>query len=162
MTSILPYKDAWRDPAFWIATWFGSGLIPFAPGTWGTLAALPFGWWLYSAGGAPALLLGACVALVAGVWASNRYMAQTGRHDPGAVVIDEVAGVWITLAALPVGAAWYFWAIAFVLFRFFDILKPWPIRSLDRNVGGGWGVMLDDIVAGLFGAVVLWGIAHVL
>ena len=161
MTTFFPWKDAWRDPAFWIATWFGSGLIPFAPGTWGTVAALPFGWALYCAGGAPALLLGALVALGTGVWASNRYMAQTGRHDPGTIVIDEVAGVWITLAALPEGAAWYFWLIAFTLFRFFDIVKPWPIRSLDRNLGGGWGVMLDDIVAGLFGAAALWGIVHV-
>lgn len=158
----LPWPGAWRDPAFWIATWGASGLLPRAPGTWGTLTALPFGWLLLEAGGPHALLIGVLAALFGGVWASERYMARTGAHDPGSVVIDEVAGMWLTLFAMPLGAPWYFWVAAFGLFRLFDILKPWPISLIDRKAGGGWGVMLDDIVAGIYAAAVLWGAIYVL
>lgn len=157
----LPWPGAWRDPAFWIATWGGSGLLPRAPGTWGTLAALPFGWLLLEFGGPQALLIGVLASLFAGVWASERYMAHTGAHDPGSVVIDEVAGMWLTLFAMPIGAAWTYWLAAFALFRLFDILKPWPISLIDRRAGGGWGVMLDDIVAGIYAAAVLWGVIYV-
>ena len=163
MTSpmLWPWPGAWHDPTFWIATGGGSGLLPKAPGTWGSLAALGIGWLIYAGGGPLAIGLGALAALLIGVWASARYMRHSGDHDPGAIVIDEFAGQWITLVAMPVAASPVYWATAFVLFRLFDILKPWPIGVIDRAVKGGWGVMLDDVVAGLYAAILLWGASHV-
>lgn len=147
------------DPAILLATWFGAGLIRPAPGTWGTLAALPPAWALWSVGGVAALLLGAGAALAAGVWAAQRYAAQTGEHDAGAVVIDEVAGMWLTLVFVPATPSW--WIAAFFAFRAFDILKPWPIGWADRRVKGGVGVMLDDILAGAMAGASLLLIAEV-
>ncbi|RMF08765.1 MAG: phosphatidylglycerophosphatase A [Alphaproteobacteria bacterium] len=157
----LPWPGAWRDPAFWIATGCGSGLLPKAPGTWGTLVALALGWCLHGAGGPLAMGLAAVGALLIGVWASERYMRRTATHDPGAIVIDEFAGQWLALVAMPAGGGPVHWAAAFILFRIFDILKPWPIGVLDRRIKGGWGVMLDDIAAGAYAALVLWGGSHV-
>ena len=146
-------------PATLIATWFGVGLIRDAPGTWGSLAALPCAAGLYLLGG-PWLLAGATgLVVMAGVWASGRYAAALGSGDPGAVVVDEVAGQWLALVPLPLDSWWY--AAAFALFRLFDIAKPWPIGWLDRSLGGGLGIMADDLVAGLAagavaGALLLW------
>ncbi|MEX1147813.1 MAG: phosphatidylglycerophosphatase A [Sphingomonadales bacterium] len=159
---IWPWKGAARDPAFWIATWGASGLIPKAPGTWGSLAALVVGYAVHAAWGTTGLAIGAGLALAAGMWASARYMEQTKSHDPGAVVIDEVVGMWIALLALPAFPAVWHWAAAFVLFRIFDILKPWPIGVIDRHAPGAWGVMMDDVVAGIFAAAILWGLIYVL
>ena len=142
-----------RDPAILIATWFGAGLLPKAPGTWGSLFALPFAWLMVAAGGAP-LLGGAVVVLFfIGWWASSRYIEQSGIADPGSVVVDEVAGQWLTLVAVPLDPLLYL--IGFLLFRIFDIIKPWPVSWADRRVGGGLGVMLDDILAGLYALAAL-------
>ncbi len=139
--------------ALWLATWFGTGLLPGAPGTWGSLAALPFAWALTSLGG-PWLLLGAAVLVfVAGLWASARYMQAVGVHDPGAVVIDEVAGQWLTLTVAPLEPLAYL--LGFVLFRIADVLKPWPASWLDRRVGGAFGVMIDDVAAAIYAGAVL-------
>jgi phosphatidylglycerophosphatase A len=144
-------------PVTLIATWFGAGLIRGAPGTWGSLAALPCAAGLHLLGG-PWLLAGATgLAALAGIWASARYAAALGSGDPGAVVIDEVAGQWLALLPLPLDLWWY--AAAFALFRLFDIAKPWPIGWLDRNVHGGLGIMADDLAAGLAAgalAAALW------
>lgn len=158
---LWPWPGAWRDPAFWIATGGGSGLLPKAPGTWGSLAALGLGWIIYASWGPLAIGLGAVAALFLGVWASERFMRRTGAHDPGAIVIDEFAGQWLALVAMPAAGGLIHWAAAFVLFRIFDILKPWPVGLLDRRVKGGWGVMLDDVAAGLYAALALWGISYV-
>jgi phosphatidylglycerophosphatase A len=139
--------------ALWLATWFGTGLLPGAPGTWGSLAALPFAWALMSFGG-PRLLLGAAaLVFVAGLWASTRYMQAVGVHDPGAVVIDEVAGQWLTLTVAPLEPLAYL--LGFVLFRIADVLKPWPASWLDRRVGGAFGVMIDDVAAAIYAGAVL-------
>ena len=139
--------------ALWLATWFGTGLLPGAPGTWGSLAALPFAWALTSLAG-PRLLLGAAVLVfVAGLWASARYMRAVGVHDPGAVVIDEVAGQWLTLTVAPLEPLAYL--LGFVLFRIADVLKPWPASWLDRRVGGAFGVMIDDVAAAIYAGAVL-------
>jgi phosphatidylglycerophosphatase A len=136
------------DPAHLLATWFGAGRLPRAPGTWGSLAALPFAAALAWLGG-PWLVLLATLALFGlGVWASNRYMAAYGLHDPAAVVVDEVVGQWLTLALLPLTPIAYL--MGFVLFRIADMLKPWPAAWIDRTVAGGVGVMLDDVVAGVY------------
>jgi phosphatidylglycerophosphatase A len=143
-------------PAALLATWFGSGLLPWAPGTWGSLAALPFGAGLAWAGGPWALLAGAVAVFVIGLWASERYATASGRADPGAVVIDEVAGQW--LALIPCGLDPLLFAASFVAFRFFDIAKVWPANWLDRNLKGSFGIMADDIAAGFYAGLLCYGL----
>ncbi len=146
-------------PATLVSTWFGAGLMPKAPGTWGSAAALPFAWGLMSMGG-PVVVLAAIVAcFMIGWWASSVYVRRTGAEDPGEVVIDEVAGQWLVLLAAPLDPLSYL--VAFVLFRLFDIWKPWPVRWADRRVGGGLGIMLDDILAGLYGLGLMILLNHV-
>lgn len=143
-----------RNLAWWVATWFGSGASPKAPGTVGTLAALPFAWIIHTQLGAAALMASAVLLFFIGIWASNRYMAdQGGDHDPGAIVVDEVAGIWLLLSFIFPGVLSY--ALGFILFRLFDILKPWPISYFDRTVHGGFGVMLDDILAAFYPLVLV-------
>ncbi|GAB4139203.1 MAG: phosphatidylglycerophosphatase A [Sphingomonadales bacterium] len=157
----LPESQGWPKrpwhPVFWLSTWFGIGLLRPAPGSWGSLAALPVAYMLALAGGAMALAGAAFALFFVGLWASGRYGMMTARSDAPEVVIDEVVGQW--LALLPV-VAWacanpWLWAAAFVLFRLFDIAKPWPIGWLDRELKGGLGVMADDAVAGMATALVL-------
>ncbi|TAM96359.1 MAG: phosphatidylglycerophosphatase A [Rhodanobacteraceae bacterium] len=140
-------------PAGWIATALGAGLSPMAPGTAGSLVAL-LPWWFLLRG----LPLGwYVVVLVAGfllgVWACEVSDRRLGMHDQGALVWDEVIGMWITLLAAP--ARWWWMIVGFALFRLFDIWKPWPVRWADRRVQGGLGVMLDDVVAGIYALVAL-------
>ena len=139
-----------------LATAGGIGRLPMAPGTWGSLAALPGAVVLAVLGGPWLLALGVLVAFAAGIWAAGRYAAATGARDPGSVVIDEIAGQW--LAILPVALDWRYYVVAFVLFRFTDIFKPWPCRPAERTPGG-LGIMLDDIVAGVYAGVLTWLIA---
>ncbi len=142
-----------------VATWFGSGLLPRAPGTWGSLAALPFAvlWvWL---GGAWALSAATIAAFVVGVWASGRYATAIAAKDPGSAVIDEVAGQW--LALIPAALDWRLFVVAFVAFRAADIVKPWPARRAER-LGGGVGIMADDIVAGVYAGIVTWMVGRFL
>lgn len=142
---------------FGLATWFGAGLMPKAPGTWGSLAALPVAWLVLRYGGFWWLAAAVGLIFLVGWWASNVYVAGTSAEDPGAVVIDEVAGQWLTL--LPVAPlVWWHWVAGFVLFRFFDILKPWPVGWADRRVKGGFGVMIDDVIAGLYAGGLLYGL----
>lgn len=146
----------WFHPATLIATWFGSGLLSKAPGTWGSLAALPFGWGLAYFGGPWFLACGTIVVFLVGLWASHVYAQALGQADPGSVVVDEVAGQW--LALLPVALAPLYYPIAFIAFRFFDILKPWPVSWLDKRVKGAFGIMADDIMAGLYAAAVTYAV----
>ena len=149
---------AWHHPAHLIATWFGSGLLPKAPGTWGSAAALPFAAGLAWLGG-PWLLLAASAMLFAiGIWASERYATSAGVEDPGAVVIDEVAGQW--LALVPAATTFWLYLPGFIAFRLFDILKPWPASWADRALHGGWGIMLDDVIAGIYAALVVAGLSY--
>lgn len=147
-----------KAPETWVATWFGCGLMQPAPGTWGTLGGLPLGLILLATGGKAALAIGILLITFAGLWACKKFKSMTGTHDNGMIVVDEVVGVCITLMATTLSPVSI--VLAFCLFRIFDILKPWPISYLDKNIGGAWGVMLDDIVAGLFAAFTLWGIHH--
>lgn len=143
---------AWH-PAFLLATWFGAGLLPKLPGTWGSLAALPFAWWLASAGGVPALGLAVALLFLLGWWASSIYVERLQLDDPGSIVVDEVAGQWLVVLLAPPDVLFYF--AGFILFRIFDILKPWPVGWADRYVKGGLGVMLDDILAAAYGLAIL-------
>jgi phosphatidylglycerophosphatase A len=142
-------------PAGWIASGFGAGLSPLAPGTAGSAAALlPWlglrllPWPLY------ALALGLAFAL--GVRVADAVVAQLGIEDPGVVVWDEFVGLWIALAPLLwLPGDWRWVVAAFVLFRAFDIGKPWPVAWADRRIRGGLGVMLDDVLAGAYAAIVV-------
>jgi phosphatidylglycerophosphatase A len=136
-----------------LATWFGAGCLPKAPGTWGSLAALPLAWLLWLGGGRPLLAVAAVVVFFAGWWAAERTVATLGIPDPGSVVVDEVVGQWLVLIAAPPDLL--AWTIGFVLFRLFDIVKPWPVSWADRRIGGGLGVMLDDVLAGCYGLIAM-------
>lgn len=150
-----------KSTAKLIATFFYSGLLKPAPGTWGTLAALPVGWLLHVIGG-PVLLTGAAiVAYLVGLKATEAYTAGSDNHDPSEVVIDEVVGMWIALFPVSFGArmmgvdilALYpGWIVAFLAFRFFDITKLGPIGTADQR-GDATGVMLDDVYAGIAAAI---------
>jgi phosphatidylglycerophosphatase A len=140
-------------PAALLATGFGAGLLPGAPGTWGSLAALPCAWAIRAAGGPLALAAAAALAFALGCAAAGRVARSSGRADPGFIVIDEVAGQW--LALLPAALDWRAYAAAFLLFRIFDIAKPWPARAVERRVAGGLGIMLDDVVAALYALLLL-------
>lgn len=153
----LPPGLTLRDPATALATWFGSGLVPFASGTWGTLAALPFAWAIWTVGGWWALLAATIAVSALGVWASDRIGARTGVKDAGFVVIDEVAGMWLTLLFAPFET--WAWVLAFFLFRAADIVKPFPANWADTKLAGGIGVMADDLFAALWSGVAIWCVA---
>lgn len=140
-------------PAHFIALGFGSGLAARAPGTFGTLAALPL-YGLMQLFLSPAWIALLCLpAFVVGIWAAKRTCDDMGVHDHGAIVIDEIVAMWLVLVVAPESIAG--WLAAFILFRCFDIFKPWPINWLDARVHGGLGVMLDDLLAALYAAAVL-------
>ncbi len=138
-----------------LATWFGAGLLPKAPGTWGSLAAMPLAWIIVTYGGTVWLAFATFVVFVVGWWVSDVYVTHTGVTDPSEVVIDEVAGQWLTLLVVPPDPVLYL--AGFLLFRLFDIRKPWPVSWADNSLEGGLGVMVDDILAGLYAALFLYG-----
>jgi phosphatidylglycerophosphatase A len=156
----LPDGLPLSHPAALIATWFGTGLAPMASGTWGSLATLPPGWVLDRYFGIWGLAVGALVVTVAGIWASSMIVDRGRVRDPGLIVIDEVAGMLVTLMAAP--ATWWGYLLAFLLFRAADIVKPFPANWCDANIHGGLGVMLDDLVAGIYAAVATWLISEYL
>ena len=146
------------QPVHLLALGFGSGLAPVAPGTFGSLVGLAFALALAPLGLAWNLLA-VLVATVAGIWICGESARRLGVHDHPAIVWDEVAGMMIAMLAAP--DAWWGAPAAFVLFRIFDIAKPWPIREIDHGMGGGAGIMLDDVLAGLFAALGLLLIGYV-
>lgn len=141
------------NPAAFLAFGFGSGLSPVAPGTMGTLAAIPFALLLKML---PAAVFWAVLVLLflLGIYLCGVTGKRLGQHDPGGIVWDEMVAYWLTVAFLPVSWGWF--VAAFVLFRLFDIVKPWPIRWFERRFGGGLGIMLDDIVAALYAMLLLF------
>ena len=147
-------------PAALIATGFGLGLLPWMPGTWASLAVLPCAWFLDIGAGAVAVGTAAVIAFAAGWWASAAIVRTTKSADPGFVVIDEIAAQMCVLAAMP--RDWRFYAIAFLLFRLFDIWKPFPIGWIDRTAKGGLGVMLDDAAAAIYALALILIAAGVL
>ena len=148
----LSAKDIMSTPVLFLAFGFGSGLAKKMPGTMGTLAAIPVylafietNFWVYSA-----LTI---LVTVTGIWICEDAAKQLGEHDYGGIVWDEVAGFLITLWWVPF--SWNALLFGFILFRIFDIVKPWPIKWIDQKVDGGLGIMLDDVLAGILAAVVL-------
>ncbi|HEY5807338.1 MAG TPA: phosphatidylglycerophosphatase A [Povalibacter sp.] len=147
-----------RQPVHLLAFGFGAGLMPRAPGTFGTLIAVPivvlvmqFGWQAHVAF--------TVAAAVAGVWICGESAKRLGVHDHPGIVWDEIVGFAVTMLAAP--AKWYWLLAGFLLFRFFDILKPWPIREADHRLHGGLGIMLDDVIAGLFACAILLALTTV-
>lgn len=140
-----------------IATLFGVGRFPKAPGTVGTLATIPI-FVALSQISIIAYMTVVLIIAIVGIIAAQAYQEETGEHDRAEIVIDEVAGFLITMTMVPVH--WKTIIIGFLIFRFLDILKPWPIGMLDKNVKGGAGVMADDIVAGIIGNVIMQVLLH--
>lgn len=141
-----------RSLAQFLAFGFGSGLSPKAPGTAGTLAAIPL-YLLLSLLDLPLYSGAVVLALLAGIYLCDVASRELGVHDHPGIVWDEFVGFWITMWALPV--SWQSLLAGFLLFRLLDIAKPWPIRVLDRRVAGGFGIMVDDVVAGILSCALL-------
>lgn len=140
------------EPRRFLALGFGSGLAPAAPGTFGTLAAVPL--YLLLQPLPPLYYLAMLVVtFLLGIWLCDVTARQLGVHDHPGIVWDEFVGYWITMFAAPSGWLWV--VLGFALFRIFDVLKPWPIRWIDKKVGGGFGIMLDDVLAGVFGLALM-------
>lgn len=143
-----------------VATGFGTGYLPKAPGTWGSAAAVLLAIPILYLGGVAALAVGVLLATAVGIHATRVYTDLSGEKDPGPVVVDEFAGQWLALLVCPLEPLWLL--AGFAAFRLFDILKPPPARQIDRRMTGAVGVMLDDLVAGVYAALLVlalrWGI----
>lgn len=148
----LTAKQILYDPVLFLAFGFGSGLARKAPGTVGTLSALPI-YWLLSQTNTVIYSLVTITVCASGIWICGQASDKLGENDFGGIVWDEIAGYLVTLWGVPY--SWQAMLAGFLLFRYFDIVKPWPIRQIDKNLHGGLGIMLDDIVAGLFAAIIL-------
>ncbi len=144
-----------RRAAWVVATWFGCGLTRPAPGTVGTLGAIPL-YLLAARWGHGGVALAAAVVTGVGVWAATVVERHLGQKDPQVVVVDEVAGFLVTM--LPAAPTWRSVAAGFVVFRLLDTLKPWPIRRFEA-LEGGWGIVLDDVAAGVVGAAAMGALA---
>jgi phosphatidylglycerophosphatase A len=148
-------RIVFTDPVHFFAFGFGAGLAPLAPGTFGTAVGVLIGLGLAPLGLLPRVLLVAGICVV-GVWLCGESARRLGEHDHPGIVWDEIAGYLLAMLAAPPG---WLWILAgFCLFRLFDIWKPWPIRDLDHSLGGGIGIMLDDLVAGAYTAAVLFAL----
>ena len=153
--SLQNWEERNRSSNYWLAIWFGAGLLRPAPGTWGSLAAVFLAFLGYRFGLDLSWAVFAVLAVtVVGTVSIERIQRQSGVHDAPEIVVDEVAGQWIAvlpvfLSPVPENLVNWVWLVAFILFRLLDIWKPWPIRWVDRTVHGGFGVMLDDLIAGL-------------
>ncbi|MEM6512253.1 MAG: phosphatidylglycerophosphatase A [Pseudomonadota bacterium] len=152
MSERVSAKTVFSDPVHILAFGFGTGLSPFAPGTVGTLVALPIAWLTLDLGLASQIAV-AALLILSGIWICGESAKRIGVHDHGGIVWDEVAGMYVTLLLAPPTILG--WALAFLAFRLFDIVKPWPIRDLDHRMKGGLGIMLDDIAAALYAMILL-------
>ena len=141
------------NPVHFLALGFGSGLAPKMPGTFGTLASLPLVVLLSHYAGFSLYVFVTLLVCIAGIWICGKTAEDMRVHDDSSIVWDEVAGMLITMLAVPL--SWQTLLAGFLLFRFFDIIKPWPISYLDKYVHGGFGIMIDDVLAGLFALGVL-------
>lgn len=152
MTDKVDAGRVFKDPVLFLAFGFGSGLLPRAPGTAGTAAAIPLYLWLSQYPLTIYLAL-VCVLVITGVWICQQASARLGVHDHPGIVWDEVAGFLVSM--IPAFPSWIWLPAGFILFRLFDIWKPWPISWADRGLKGGLGIMLDDLLAGGFAALIL-------
>ena len=145
-------RQVLTDPVHILAFGFGTGLAPLAPGTFGSLLGVLLAWLTLDLG--LMTQIGCAVFLfVSGIWICGESSRRLGIHDHGGIVWDEIAAMYMVLIAAP--PTLFAWILAFGLFRAFDVVKPWPIRDLDHRLGGGLGIMLDDLVAALYAALLL-------
>jgi phosphatidylglycerophosphatase A len=151
-TPKISARTVLTDPVHLLAFGLGLGLSPVAPGTVGTLLGIVIAWLTLDLGLNVQIGL-AVVMVLAGIWICDNSSRRIGQHDPGGIVWDEIAAMYIVLLFAP--ATITAWILAFGLFRVFDIVKPWPIRDLDHSISGGLGIMLDDLVAALFAVILL-------
>jgi len=145
-------RTVMTDPVHILAFGFGTGLAPFAPGTFGSLPGILLFWLTLDFGLYVQLGIAAAMTL-AGIWICGESARRIGVHDHGGIVWDEIVGMYLTLLVAPFTV--FGWILAFALFRVMDIVKPWPIRDLDHRIGGGVGIMLDDLAAALYAAILL-------
>ena len=145
-------RTVMTDPVHILAFGFGTGLAPFAPGTFGSLPGILLFWLTLDFGLYVQLGIAAAMTL-AGIWICGESARRIGVHDHGGIVWDEIVGMYLTLLVAPFSV--FGWILAFALFRVMDIVKPWPIRDLDHRIGGGVGIMLDDLAAALYAAILL-------
>ncbi len=141
-----------KNPLHFLSLGFGSGLAPFAPGTFGTLVAIPLYWWASQLSFA-AYIITIVIGFSVGVYLCAYTSRSLGVHDHSGIVWDEIVGYFITMIAVPLDWRWVL--AGFVLFRIFDIVKPWPIRWVDKQLQGGFGIMFDDVLAGIFALLTL-------
>lgn len=155
---MLPsFSELLKHPAQLLALGFGSGLAPKAPGTFGTLAAVPF-YLMFSSALLEWQLLIVVASFFAGIYLCNVTATALGVHDHPAIVWDEFVGFWLTMLALPllgVSLDWLLLLLGFIFFRLFDIIKPWPILWVDQKIHGGFGIMFDDVLAGVYAGLLL-------
>lgn len=148
----LRFKDILQNPVLLLAYGFGVGLAPKMPGTWGSLLALPLYWLLQNLSLLPYLVV-LLLLTIAGSWLCGQAAADVGVDDPGGIVLDEMIGLLFVFIGL--SFSWYTVLVGFLLFRLFDIFKPWPIGWLDKKIKGGVGIMLDDVLAGVCSCLLL-------
>lgn len=158
MESELRARLSLRNPVHFLALGFGSGLAQKMPGTFGTLAAFPLVAMVAAFGSIYTFVAVTLMVSVVGIWLCGRTAEDMGVHDHGAIVWDEVAGMFIAMLLVPL--SWTNLLVAFALFRVFDILKPWPISVLDKKLHGGLGIMLDDVLAGAVACVMMHVLLH--
>ncbi|ADZ89799.1 phosphatidylglycerophosphatase A [Marinomonas mediterranea] len=151
MSNKIP-SSIWRNPIHFLAFGLGSGAAPKAPGTFGTLAAIPLYLLMQDLSNTVYFAVLVITSIV-GIYLCGKTSKDLGVHDHSGIVWDEFVGYWITMWMAPTG--WEYIIVGFVLFRFFDVLKPWPISFIDKRVHGGFGIMLDDIIAGIFAFALL-------
>ena len=144
--------SVWRNPIHFLAFGFGSGASPVAPGTAGTAMAVLI-YLLLPAMNTVSYSVFVLVSLIIGIWLCGKTSRDLGVHDHGGIVWDEFTGFWLTMLMAPPG--WIYVIVGFLLFRFFDIVKPWPIRWVDRQIHGGFGIMMDDVLAGVMAMICL-------
>ena len=145
-------RSVLTDPVNFLAFGFGTGLAPFAPGTFGSVPGLILFWLTLDFGLYVQVSIAIAMALV-GIWICGESARRIGVHDHGGIVWDEIVGMYVTLFLAPVSIAGF--VLAFALFRVMDIVKPWPIRDLDHSMRGGLGIMLDDLLAAVYAALLL-------
>ena len=153
----IPEGLRFYSPSVITASFGYSGLLKPASGTWGSLASLPFGYYILLKYNSLYLFISSITLYVIGVWASTQWLKHDTDNDPSAIVIDEAAGLWLTLALIPYPRDAFLalscLVLGFILFRLFDIAKPWPVSFVDKNIKGAHGIMLDDMLAGLLAAL---------
>jgi phosphatidylglycerophosphatase A len=154
----IPEK-VWQDPLYFIAFGFGTGTISFAPGTFGTLIAIPI-YLLMQPLSSLAYLILTLIIITGSVWICSEVTREIGVDDHQGMCLDEVVGFLVTMFHAPAGWKWIL--TGFVLFRLFDIWKPWPISYVDRNIHGGFGIIFDDVLAGIFSCAILQLLAWML